>query len=166
MKKYALPRATSSGSRSETKTPEQRIFAKPARPFSTCVPCGPGIACPARPTAAATTSTAAAARDPIVNRISSIFNESSIADLRSSINVLLKPPHHAIHEVELMGALGNAMSLARIGDVLDRHALPFQSRVQLQRLSWRHARIGRAVDDERRRLRAVDVLERRSLPVL
>jgi hypothetical protein len=42
-KKYALPVTTSSGARPETNTPEQRIFANPASPFSVWVPRGPSM---------------------------------------------------------------------------------------------------------------------------
>ena len=76
-----------------------------------------------------------------------------------------KNAEHALHEVFLVRALGDAVALARIGHVLDRHALPLERGVELERLARRHARIGGAVDDERRRLGAVDVLERRTLPV-
>ena len=42
MKKYALLRAASAGSRPETNTAEQRIFANPARPFDVGDPTGVG----------------------------------------------------------------------------------------------------------------------------
>src|SRR5262245_21282483 len=90
-------------------------------------------------------------------------SELGSRDASPLLQILVEPAEQPGERVDAVPALAETVALARIDDVLHRHLLPLERRVQLVALRLRDAVVLLPLQDQRRRLRVREVAVRRAL---